>query len=208
MMNKLAQLLVTLVIAFVSTTAFSNEASSCDINAMMRTIQMQPHLQEFKQEKSIKVLANPLTSSGYLLLANQEAVIWQTTKPIKSTTVISPDSFHQYNKKDQLVTMPANASNQTSELISSTFLSILSGNIEQLNDNFQVSTSCSETEWHISLIPNNKDILRLVQKIDITGDTQINHLKFIETNQDITQISFTPTDDSTIKSQLGSYLAN
>ncbi|AKE53146.1 outer membrane lipoprotein carrier protein LolA [Kangiella geojedonensis] len=208
MMNKLAQLLVTLVIAFVSTTVFSSEINSCDINTMMQTIQHQPHLQKFKQEKNIKVLANPLTSFGYLLLANQEAVVWQTTQPIKSTTVISPNNFRQYNKKDQLMTMPANTSNQTSQLVSSTFLSILSGTIDQLNDNFEVSTSCSETEWHISLIPNNNDILRLLQKIDITGNIQINQLNFVETNQDITQISFTPTDDSTIKNQLRSYLAN
>ncbi len=208
MINKLVRILAILVIAATSTASFSSEEASCDIKQLMQTIQSQPHLQSFEQEKNIKVLANPLKSSGYLLLADQEAVVWQTTKPIKSTTVISPDSFRQYNKKDQLVNMPANANNQTSQLISSTFLSILSGKIEQLNDNFAVNTFCTNSEWHISLTPNNKDILRLLHKVDIKGKQQINQLNFVEANQDITTINFTAIDDHTTKGQLGAFLAD
>ncbi|RDX36987.1 outer membrane lipoprotein carrier protein LolA [Kangiella sp. HD9-110m-PIT-SAG07] len=181
---------------------------SCHLKNITSNIKSQASLHEFTQEKSIQVLANPLKSSGYLLLADNETVVWQTTTPIKSTTVISATEFKQFNKNDQPITMPSSADTQTSQLISSTFLAILSGNLDSLNDNFEVTSLCNDSGWDLNLEPTNSRIQRLIKQIHIRGSQQIDQLDFTESNGDITSIVFSATNSQQTEKQLGTYLVD
>ncbi|GAA0208625.1 hypothetical protein GCM10009123_15110 [Kangiella japonica] len=198
----------TLLFVFGSQSVSAFTGDSCDLKQITQVLQSQESLHQFSQEKHIKVLANPLKSSGYLLLADNDAVVWQTLKPIKSTTVISELEFKQFNKNDQPVSMPTNSDNQTSQLISSTFLSILSGNLNSLNANFEVEALCDQSSWDIRLTPTNPRIKRMIKLIQIDGSGHIEHLSFSEANDDTTKLLFTPVSEPLIKKQLGSYLVD
>lgn len=198
----------TLSLIFGSQSVWAYTESTCDLKQITQVLKSQESLHEFSQEKHIKILAKPLKSSGYLLLADNDAVVWQTLTPIKSTTLISESQFKQFNKNDQPVSMPANADNQTSQLISSTFLAILSGNLDSLRENFEVIALCNQSAWDISLTPKNPRIQRLIKHIQINGSEQIEHLSFTEANDDATKLLFTPISEPLIKKQLGSYLVD
>ena len=197
---------LSLVLSSQSSRAVSDD--SCDLNQITRVLNSQQPLHRFSQEKHIKVLAKPLKSSGYLLLADNDAVVWQTLKPIKSTTVITESEFKQFNKNDQPVSMPANADTQTSQLISSTFLAILSGNLNDLHANFDLVAVCDQANWEISLTPTHPRIQRLIKHIQIDGSAHIEHLSFTEANDDTTKLLITPVSEPSIQKQLGSYLVD
>ncbi|GAA4360622.1 outer membrane lipoprotein carrier protein LolA [Kangiella marina] len=193
---------------FLLSTAQAEDSQVCDLDAITASIQNQDPLHSFEQEKHIAVLSKPLPSSGYLLLTEQGFVVWQTTKPIKSTTVIGNDSFQQFNKNDQPVSLPGNAKNQTSELISSTFLAILSGNLEALHHHFNVQSHCQEQGWALTLTPSNSEIERLLKQIYLSGEQRINELHFTEANDDKTVLHFSSLQDSSLEQQLGQYLVD
>lgn len=197
---------LSLVLSSQSVLAFTDD--SCDLNQITQVLNSQQPLHQFSQEKHIKVLAKPLKSSGYLLLADNDAVVWQTLKPIKSTTVISESAFKQFNKNDQPVSLPANADTQTSQLISSTFLAILSGNLNDLHANFDLVAVCDQASWDISLTPTHPRIQRLIKHIQIDGSSHIEHLSFTEANDDTTKLLITPVSEASIQNQLGSYLVD
>lgn len=180
----------------------------CDLEEIAAKISDQPELNEFHQLKSIAVLTQPLKSSGYLLLADNDRLVWQTQTPIKSTTVISPNSFEQYNKHDNPVSTPANSNNKTSLLISSTFLSILSGDFESLNTNFKVDATCNSSGWDLNLSPTNHEIQRVIKHIQIKGNSSIERLVFTEANDDVTRIIFDSIESIDIREQLVQFLVN
>lgn len=204
----LLSLFLTLTLLFTSQASFACLDRPCDLAQITEAIQSQQKLHKFSQEKTIKVLAKPLNSSGYLLLADNESVVWQTLKPIKSTTVISSSELQQFNKNDQPITLPANGNTQTSQLISSTFLSILSGDLNSLNDNFEVDLVCNDSGWDINLSPINPRIKRLIKHISIDGSDQIEQLYFTEANDDVTRIKFSAATEPSTEKQLGSYLVD
>lgn len=198
----------TLSLVLSSHSSWAVSGDSCDLKQITQVLNSQQPLHQFSQEKHIKVLAKPLKSSGYLLLANNDAVVWQTLKPIKSTTLISESDLKQFNKNNQLVSLPANADTETSQLISSTFLAILSGNLNDLHANFELVVVCDQATWDINLIPTDPSIQRLLKHIQIKGSTHIERLSFTEANDDTTKLLFTPVSEPSIQKQLGSYLVD
>ncbi|GAA4346682.1 outer membrane lipoprotein carrier protein LolA [Kangiella taiwanensis] len=211
MMTTLTQytaFLLLIASCFIPSTANACVDTPCELNSIAKQISSQPQLNEFKQLKTVAVLTQPLKSSGYLLLADNDRVVWQTQKPIKSTTVIGPNSFKQYNKQDEAISAPANSNNQTSQLISSTFLSILSGDFEELNTNFDVIAICKSSGWSLNLTSTHSDIQRVIKHIEVSGNTSIQRLTFTEANGDITQITFDTIDSQEIHAQLGQFLVD
>lgn len=182
--------------------------NNCNLTIISQKLANQHHFSQFKQEKTVAVLSQPLKSNGYLLLNDDQGIIWQTVNPIKSTTVINDDSLKQYNKNDQLISLPEGSNNAASQLISSTFLSILTGDLSNLKDNFEVQASCIEDDWTVQLIPNNADIELVLNQLTLKGSDNIQQLKFTENNQDITHIWFEPSDDDEHKKNLETYLVD
>ena len=218
-MNTILQLITALwfiVVLAASQPAYASAGTSaetsvetpCELKHIATELNQQPELNQFEQLKTVAVLTQPLKSSGYLLLAEKNTIVWQTQSPIKSTTVISSDSFKQYNKNDDAVTVPANGNNQTSQLISSTFLSILSGDFEALKSNFDVTAICQSSNWELNLTPTSPQVKRAIKHIRITGNETIERLTFTEANDDTTQITFTQSDDSSIRQALGQFLVD
>ncbi|WP_223669734.1 outer membrane lipoprotein carrier protein LolA [Kangiella shandongensis] len=201
-------LLLAALVALISPQISSATDEGCELNAIATKLQSQPELSRFEQEKSIKVLSKPLYSSGYLLLSQDSGLVWQTLEPIKSTTVITDTEFKQYNKSDQLISLPDNGNQPASQLISSTFLAILSGSFTELDKNFTVATRCDDSQWTISLTPTNSTIDNVMHHITVTGSQRIQRIAFTEANDDVTQLSFTPDTTEHMITQLREYLVD
>ncbi|AOE50981.1 outer membrane lipoprotein carrier protein LolA [Kangiella sediminilitoris] len=209
-MNTLKQTILVLsytLLAMVSTTAHSSSLEECSLDTITDRLSNQPELSRFEQLKTITVLSRPLSSEGFLLLTPQSGLIWQTRNPIKSTTVITASEFKQFNKKDQPLSLPESADTEASQVISSTFLAILSGHFDQLKRNFTAETSCSNGEWQVSLTPSNDAIEQIMTYIHIAGTDHIDEIAFTESSGDKTALQFFPEEAEPIAEQLRKYLA-
>ena len=192
---KLTTLGVVLITSLLITkNAFACLDMPCDLKQVAKKLN-QPALSQFKQIKTIKVLSQPLESKGYLLLEDAKGLVWQTVTPIKSTTVITADQFQQFNKNDQPLTIPANANQSSGKIIATTFMNILSGNIEQLEQHFQVQSACNDHGWELQLTPDNAEVKQLIKHISIQGRDQIKQVMFTEINDDVTRLIFNTEND-------------
>lgn len=204
-------IILSFVVFLVPSVSANNSVAnseSCTLENINNKLGTQAPLNYFEQTKTIKVLSRPLHSEGFLLLSNQQSLVWQTTNPIKSTTVIDPSGLKQYNKNDQLISLPAQANNPVSHLVSSTFLEILTGDLNEMTTNFNSTTDCNSGAWNIVLTPTHKDIKQAINKIHLSGSDRIQTLSFVEANDDQTMIKFSPIDDKTIYQLLEKYLVD
>lgn len=203
---KLVSVALFLSFSFLATNkASTNAEQNCSLQSVKEQVREHATLNQFQQTKRIAILSKPLVSTGYLLVADEHGVIWQTTKPLKSTILIKDNSLKQFNKQDQLVSSPVNSQQKTSQLITSTFLAILAGNFEQLERNFSADLICSGKQWQIHLQAKHDDMQRLLTNITIIGDANIQKLLFTEANGDTTELVFTPLDDPATEKALGLY---
>lgn len=204
--NRPFLLLLILIALFSINKAHADSVQSCDLASITEQLNDQPTLNRFTQTKHISILSKPLTSQGFLLISEpNNGVVWQTLAPIRSTIVISDKELRQFNKLDEPVTAPASSNQKASQLISSTFLAILAGNLSQLEENFRSQIECSSQQWHIVLQANNSDMQHLIDSIIIQGQSSIEHLTFTEANGDRTELTFTAVDNADTAQQLGQY---
>lgn len=180
----------------------------CELKTIAETLNQQAGLFQFKQSKQVKVLSKPLNSSGFLLLTEQQGLVWQTTSPIKSTAVINQQSFQQYNKNDQPISLGMNTNNSSGQFIASIFLDILSGDFDQLEENFTVHSQCQNNQWSLELIPRKQEIQKFLVRIQLKGSANIEHLVFEEANEDITHLSFSSLHDTAVTATLRTYLVD
>ncbi|WP_018623682.1 outer membrane lipoprotein carrier protein LolA [Kangiella aquimarina] len=178
----------------------------CSLESIASELGEQAMLNEFVQTKQVTILKKPLISKGYLLISDDNQVIWQTQQPIKSTLLIGQQTLRQFNKNDQPVMSPANNNQKMSQLISSTFLAILAGDFEKLDNHFSVALDCTETRWSIELEASSNDMKPIITNINISGQNHIETLSFTEASGDSTQLVLSPSTDPDLINQLRSYV--
>lgn len=180
-------------------------ADQCTLESIAAKLNEQAKLSQFVQTKTVTILKKPLISNGYLLITDNNQVVWQTQEPIKSTLLIGQQSLRQFNKNDQPVMSPANNNQKMSQLISSTFMAILAGDFEKLDSHFSVALDCTETRWSIELEASSNDMKPIITNINISGQNHIELLSFTEASGDSTQLVLSPSADPNLISQLRSY---
>ena len=180
-------------------------ADQCTLESIAAKLNEQAKLSQFVQTKKVTILKKPLISKGYLLITDNNQVVWQTQEPIKSTLLIGQQSLRQFNKNDQPVMSPANNNQKMSQLISTTFMAILAGNFEKLDNHFSVALDCTETRWSIELEASSNDMKPIITNINISGQNHIELLSFTEASGDSTQLVLSPSADPNLISQLRSY---
>lgn len=180
-------------------------ADQCTLESIAAKLNEQAKLSQFVQTKKVTILKKPLISKGYLLITDNNQVVWQTQEPIKSTLLIGQQSLRQFNKNDQPVMSPANNNQKMSQLISTTFMAILAGNFEKLDNHFSVALDCTESRWSIELEASSNDMKPIITNINISGQNHIELLSFTEASGDSTQLVLSPSADPNLISQLRSY---
>ncbi|AUD79960.1 hypothetical protein CW740_12130 [Kangiella profundi] len=180
-------------------------ADQCTLESIAAKLNEQAKLSQFVQTKKVTILKKPLISKGYLLITDNNQVVWQTQEPIKSTLLIGQQSLKQFNKNDQSVMSPANNNQKMSQLISTTFMAILAGNFEKLDNHFSVALDCTESRWSIELEASSNEMKPIITNINISGQNHIELLSFTEASGDSTRLVLSPSADPNLISQLRSY---
>lgn len=133
---------------------------------------------EFEQQKHLKILRKPLVSKGNFTYHQNKGVIWQTLSPVTSILLVN---------ESHLITA------QGEQLIPTTFGSVfqamLGGDLSKLQDNFIITAKQGDT-WQLQLQPKEVMLQKIIQAIELSGDTEIRALVIQETNGNRSDIRF------------------
>lgn len=140
---------------------------------------------EFTQTKTVAALSQPLISSGLLGLSDEQELLWQTLRPLKSTLVIGAGGLKQFNRNDQLVN---DVANPAAVQLAQVFLNLLSGNTDVLDATFTQDLTCDGDAWELNLVPISSDLRNMLEALALSGSEHIDKVSFREARGDFTEI--------------------
>lgn len=152
-------------------TSINCFASGLSVNDVLKNLTRHANtVGEFLQEKSVIVNGKKrlLKSSGTFIIST-EGVVWNTLKPVRSVSTITDGQIILTNSDGRRSVLDIPANNDFSNF-SVSFSSIFKGNMENLNNNFNVSYSeTSSGKWIISLLPKKENLSSFMKKIELAG---------------------------------------
>jgi hypothetical protein len=138
----------------------------------------------FEQEKKINRLNRALVSSGNFLIVSELGMVWDTLKPFPSVMTLGKDYIIQ-SRGSQKTILPATG-NETFIRLADVISAVFTGNTEKLIENFEIYFTGLTANWEIGLIPKDKFISSITEKIVMKGDSVIKSILIFEQNGDST----------------------
>jgi outer membrane lipoprotein-sorting protein len=139
----------------------------------------------FTEEKSVKLLAHPLRSTGTIVFSRDRGVARLTTKPKVTSVVITPTTlkFKDANHSEEI---PLDKSKDL-KAFALIFPSVLRGDRVALEKSFAIGLYGSDTDrWALVFTPKTDSLKKLVAKIAVYG-----------TRGDLTGVDITETSGDT-----------
>jgi hypothetical protein len=136
----------------------------------------------FEQEKKINRLNRSLVSSGNFLIVSDLGMVWDTIKPFPSTMTLGKDYIIQ-SRGTQKTVLPTQG-NETFIRMAEVISAVFTGNTDKLTENFEIYFTSVVTNWEMGLIPKDKFIAFITEKIVMKGDSVIRSILIFEQNGD------------------------
>lgn len=143
----------------------------------------------FRQSKSIRILKNPLKSSGSFVLVKGKGVLWKSLKPMPSLLKVTPDAISQF--KNGKVAFQMKSDEQPAlKLIGKVLFAVFSADVSELKKHFEISGSLKNGHWEATLLPKEAWVGKVAKEIKLEGGKTLDTLRLAEANGDATVISF------------------
>lgn len=143
----------------------------------------------FQQIRTMKLLSHPLISSGHFVLSKNSGLRWVQTKPFPSTLIVTNSIIEQ-----QLPNTPTTIITKKEQPLvfsfTKIFLAIFNGDIQTIQDNFNISFSGSKEQWFIELEPKSTLLKKALLKITLTGSDTIKQVTIQEPQDNNMTIKF------------------
>lgn len=151
---------------------------------------------QFEQRKHLQGFRNPLVSRGRFLLLRDRGVIWDTTEPFASSTVLTQDRLltRQPDGSTRVVldaaVSPAMAS------VNSLLLALVAGDLDALAPQFEIGEDrLPDGRWQLRLQPREAGLRRVFRVIELRGDEHVDEVMLEETGGDRTTLRFLELSD-------------
>jgi len=145
---------------------------------LAQTLQKPQNVQgNFVQQRQLKSLSKPMTTSGSFTLVPQKGLLWKMQKPFETTLRVRSDGIMQWNGS-QWVNPNASKLNGQSRQIK-LFLDLLGGNTQGL-----------EKQFDLKLTPKTAITRQIFNRIEINGDTLVRKIELDEKQGDKTIMQF------------------
>lgn len=135
-------------------------------------------------------MAQPLNSSGNLVIAQQQGLWWQQEKPFSLTLLLTENRMVQImaGQDPQVVTAQSNPQMfQFNSLLSALF----HADRRVLEQNFTLGfTDQGKGAWTLVLTPKVSPLNRLFRSITLHGETYLNNIDINDMQGDATHIRF------------------
>ncbi|MDX2019520.1 MAG: outer membrane lipoprotein carrier protein LolA [Deltaproteobacteria bacterium] len=144
---------------------------------------------DFVEEKHVALLKRPLVNKGTVVFAAPDQLVRRVDAPVPTAVWIKGGSLwmrdaHGSKLVDVAQWGPANV------LINS-FLYVLQGDTASLQQHYEMSLACAGTTWHLTLIPRQPDLRKVLQRLEINGaGPDVTQLSLLDGNGDLSVTRF------------------
>ena len=153
---------------------------------------------DFIQEKHLRALPKPLTSTGTFVLAKDHGLLWQLNTPLKQDYRITALGIARRNGSEWQMLPGKSAGAEQNRL----FLAVLQGDSSGLARDFELRLQGEPTQWTLTLTPRSLLLKQVFTKINIDGGELVQRIELQETQGDSTvlklqnSISHLPLSDA------------
>lgn len=144
----------------------------------------------FQQERQISGMAQPLHSSGEVLIAKSKGLWWQQQHPFPMTLVLDDSHMVQVmgSQAPQIITADSNPQMfQFNHLLRALF----QADRKVLDENFTSQfTDQGKGQWQLVLTPTTTPLDKLFSTITLQGEKYLNRIELNDTQGDFTEITF------------------
>jgi len=181
-MNKII-LMALLCISFM--------ANAITLDDVQRSFASQPVVRaKFQQDRQISGMAQPLHSSGEVLIAKSKGLWWQQQHPFPMTLVLDDSHMVQImgSQAPQIITADSNPQMfQFNHLLRALF----QADRKVLDENFSSAfTDQGNGKWQLVLTPTTTPLDKLFSTITLEGDKYLNRIALNDLQGDFTEITF------------------
>ena len=146
---------------------------------------------DFVQTKTLQALKRPLKTSGKMVFARGQGVLWRIEKPYQASYALSADHVAEIgadgSRKVRLAReVPALAQ------VGRVFQAIFQGDLRGLEEHFAVTVSGDAERWRVDLAPKPA-LQRFIKGIVARGGRYLDLIEIEEAQGDRTRIEFRDT---------------
>jgi outer membrane lipoprotein-sorting protein len=164
--------------------ACSTAAWAFDLNDLQAQLREAPVVRgQFVQQKFLRSLAQPLTSTGLFTLSANNGLLWELRAPLHQDLLLTPDAMFRRDDggKWQALPQPIGSARETRM-----FLTVLGGDTQALQDNFDIALSGNAGDWQLVMTPKSALLKQIFTDIRISGGKLVQRIELRETQGDRT----------------------
>lgn len=139
----------------------------------------------FVQQRYLKALNTPITSSGKFVLLKEKGLLWNTEKPFTNQMRVLESGISQWNGSEW-ISNPKLGQAQQIKL----FLGLLSGDSQSLGKQFEFALTGTKQQWQLILTPSSLLMKQIFTDIVIEGKNSVERIELNEKQGDRTLIIF------------------
>ncbi|CCG86907.1 outer membrane lipoprotein carrier protein LolA [Erwinia piriflorinigrans] len=176
---------------FILLALFSISAQAVTLEALQQRFASQPIVRaDFSQMRTIKGMAQPLKSSGQLLIVQDKGLWWQQTQPFPLTLVLDEKRMVQVigGQPAEIITADSNPQMfQFNHLLRALF----QADRRVLEQNFALDfTNAGQQRWRLVLTPVTSPLDKLFNTITLEGAEYLDAIRLNDRQGDRTDITF------------------
>ena len=179
-MNKLLAALTALCLA-AAAHAFDSRELTVQLQAP-KTVQGR-----FTQQKYLRTLDKPVTTSGRFALRPGHGLFWHLQKPFELRLRVRRDGI---SRQDASGAWKSNGSQSTQAAQVKLFMAVLGGDTAELQRHFILKLSGSAGNWQLLLLPKTVVMKQVFENITISGDKLVRRIELKEKQGDRTVMQF------------------
>lgn len=140
---------------------------------------------EFSQQRHLNGLQKPIISSGKFVLVKGKGLFWETKEPFANQLRIVNKGIGQWNGSKWVSNDKFGQAQQIQ-----IFLGLLSGDIQSLENQFELNLQGTSSHWKLLLIPNTILMKQIFNQIIIEGSDSVENIELYEKQGDTIFIRF------------------
>ena len=137
---------------------------------------------QFIQEKHLRALPQPLTSTGRFVLAKNHGLLWLLQTPLQQDYRITAQGIARRDGNAWQMLPNKSAGAEQNRL----FLAVLQGDSTGLLRDFELSLSGEPQQWRLTLTPRSVLLKQVFNQINIDGGDLVQRIELLETQGDST----------------------
>jgi hypothetical protein len=147
----------------------------------------------FTQQRSNPALTQPQTSSGQLLFVTSHGMLWQVQQPYQETLALTGNRTARIDANGHM--QPMRNERGVSQ-ISQMLQGMLSGRLDEVTRQFNVSAEGSAAQWSLHFTPKQSRVAQVLRGIQLDGGAFLQRIRIDMQDGTQTDIRMTDTRDA------------